>query len=143
MYRVLRVTALAVLFLGLMAISAAPADDADDVWAAQQAALDWLALADNGQYAESWNAADPQLRQKVSEAAWNMSMRWTRSPLSAVIQRDIGSSEIVHPVPGKPAGDYVVLQYNTAFEYKAEGQETVTCVRGPDNVWRVAGYVIH
>ncbi len=132
------------LALCLSAVVVPPvwADDVDDAWAAQQAALDWLALTDAGQYAESWDSAAPELKARVDVAAWEMSLRWTRSPLASVIQRDIESSNVVHGMPGQPEGRYVVLRYSTVYQYKVAGLETLTCIRGVDGVWRVGGYVI-
>ena len=39
-------------------------------------------------------------------------------------------------------GEYVVLMFNTGFDQRSAAAETVTVVKEPDGVWRVAGYFI-
>jgi len=43
--------------------------------------------------------------------------------------------------PGAPAGNYVVLQFTTAFE-KRPATETVTLMLDCDRGWRLAGYFV-
>jgi hypothetical protein len=133
-----------VITLGLSVLMAlgARADDTDDVWAAQRAALDWLALTDEGQYVESWEAAGIQLRTSVDEAAWEMNMRWTRAPLAGVLDRTLESSSVVHSGAGQKDSQSVVLRYRTVYEYKQAALETLTCTLGADGVWRVTAYLI-
>jgi hypothetical protein len=41
-----------------------------------------------------------------------------------------------------PAGDYLVLQFETTFEKKAGAVETMTAMREADGTWHVGGYFI-
>jgi hypothetical protein len=41
-----------------------------------------------------------------------------------------------------PDGQYVVIQYKTAFENKKAGVETITPMLDKDKKWRVSGYFI-
>ncbi len=45
-------------------------------------------------------------------------------------------------LPGAPDGNYVVIQFKTTFEHKAQAVETVTPMLENDGVWRVTGYFI-
>jgi hypothetical protein len=45
-------------------------------------------------------------------------------------------------LPGAPDGQYVVIQYKTAFENKKAGVETITPMLDKDKKWRVSGYFI-
>ena len=45
-------------------------------------------------------------------------------------------------LPGAPDGEYVVFQFDTAFQNKAMAVETVTFVRDADGLWRAVGYFV-
>ncbi|HWN92533.1 MAG TPA: DUF4019 domain-containing protein, partial [Verrucomicrobiae bacterium] len=45
-------------------------------------------------------------------------------------------------LPGAPDGEYVVIQYETAFENKASAVETITPMLDKDGSWRISGYYI-
>jgi hypothetical protein len=45
-------------------------------------------------------------------------------------------------VPGAPAGEYVVIQYDTQFENAASAIETITPMHEKDGSWKVCGYYI-
>lgn len=65
-----------------------------------------------------------------------------RSPLGRLVSRKLESAKFTHELPGAPAGDYVVIQYDTNFEKKSGATETVTPMKDKDGVWRVSGYFI-
>ena len=44
--------------------------------------------------------------------------------------------------PGPPDGQYVVIRFQTTFEHKRSGVETVTPMLEQDGGWRVSGYYI-
>lgn len=56
--------------------------------------------------------------------------------------RRLDTAKYTTILPGVPAGDYVVLLFESSFEHKAVAQETVIVSREKDKVWRVAGYYI-
>ena len=110
--------------------------------AAQAAAEEWLALVDQGQYAESWGTAASYFKNAVPEMQWLQSMKAARQPLGKTIARRLKSATSTTSLPGAPDGQYVVIQYVTSFENKASAVETVTPMRDPDKQWRVSGYFI-
>lgn len=110
--------------------------------AAQAAAEKWLALVDQGQYAESWGTAASYFKNAVPEMQWLQSMKGARQPLGKMISRRLKSATFTTNLPGAPDGQYVVIQYATSFENKASAVETVTPMRDPDKQWRVSGYFI-
>ena len=57
-----------------------------------------------------------------------------------MLSRTIGSKSFATELPGAPDGQYVVIQFHTAFEHKRSGIETVTPMLESDGVWRVSGY---
>ena len=110
--------------------------------AAQAAAKQWLALVDQGKYAESWQGAAAYFKHAVPEKQWLQSMKGARQPLGKLISRKLLSAKFATNLPGAPDGQYVVIQYSTSFENKASAIETVTPMQDPDRNWRVPGYFI-
>jgi hypothetical protein len=109
---------------------------------ANAAAETWLALVDQGEYAESWRQAAAYFRNAVPEKQWVESMVGFRKPLGHVISRRLISRIYTKTLPGAPDGQYVVLQYETSFESKESAVETVTPMLDKDKTWRVSGYYI-
>ena len=117
------------------------ADDAAEK-EAQAAAKQWLALVDQGQYAESWQTAAAYFKNAVPEQQWLQSMKGARQPLGKLLSRKLLRSSFTTSLPGAPDGQYVVIQYSTSFENKASAVETVTPMLDADKRWRVSGYFI-
>jgi len=103
---------------------------------------DWVAMVDSGQYAESWKNAAAAFRSAVPQEKWESSMKTVREPLGKLQTRRLDTAKYTTILPGVPAGDYVVLLFESSFEHKAVAQETVIVSREKDKVWRVAGYYI-
>jgi len=134
---------LSVLFAGVMlmlGVSVFAQEKPVDV--AQKADEAWLALVDNGQYAESWKAASMAFRAAVTEEKWVSAMQTVRVPLGKLLTRKLVSANYTTALPGAPDGEYVVVVYDTSFEHKQTGAETVISTLEKDRAWRVAGYYI-
>jgi hypothetical protein len=58
-----------------------------------------------------------------------------------VLSRKVSSKQLTHELPGAPDGTYVVLTFDTRFEHKERGVETVTMMLD-DGRFRGAGYFI-
>lgn len=114
----------------------------DAVAAAQSAAETWLAMADQGQFEASWEAAAPYFQAAVAKSDWQRQLSAVRAPLGAVRSREVASHDYRTTLPGAPDGHYVVFQFTTSFEHKASAVETVTAMQGDEGDWRVAGYFI-
>jgi hypothetical protein len=109
--------------------------------AAVQAAEAWLKLIDAGQYGASWDEASSTFRKAVPRASWEQKAAAARQPLGKVLTRKLGSKQLTHELPGAPDGTYVVLSFDTRFEHKERGHETVTMML-EDGRFRGAGYFI-
>jgi Protein of unknown function (DUF4019) len=103
---------------------------------------DWLVLLDSGRYPESWKDAAAAFRSAVTQEKWESAMKTTREPLGKLLTRRLDTAKYTTLLPGVPAGDYVVLLFESSFEHKAVAQETVIVSLEKDKVWRVAGYYI-
>ena len=60
--------------------------------AAQKSAEAWLALADAGKYAETWDEAAVYFKNAITKERWVDAMKSTRSPLGAVGVRKLRSA---------------------------------------------------
>ena len=110
--------------------------------AAQTASANWLKKLDASDYSETWEIAASMFKAAVSPQSWQQASQSVRAPLGAVRKRTDKSATFTRSLPGAPDGQYVVIQYDTAFENKAKAVETVTVVFDQDGTWRVAGYFI-
>jgi len=127
----------AILFLCL----AAAAQDKPEQ-AAQKSAESWLTLVDSGNYGQSWDQAAQLFRTAVTRDEWSGKIRAVRDPLGKVTSRKLKSATYTKTLPGAPDGEYVVIQYETAFEHKQSAVETITPMLDKDGTWRVSGYFI-
>ncbi len=109
---------------------------------AQKSAQAWLALADAGKYAETWDEAAAFFKSAITKQHWLNAMKSTRAPLGAVRSRKLQSATYAKSLPGAPDGEYVVIQYDTSFENKQSAVETITPMLDKDGKWRVSGYFI-
>ena len=131
---------IAVLFLSLPALAAEKHDEAEKQ--AVAAAESWLALVDDGKYAESWDAAADYLKNVVTKDDFVKSLNAARKPLGKLKSREVKSKEYRTSLSGAPDGQYVVIQFKTSLENKKSAIETVTPMLDKDGKWRVSGYYI-
>ena len=127
--------------------SAAPADEhpvavADVKEKARKADASWLAQVDARDYAMSWTIASPDFKAAVPESKWVSAVEGVRAPLGKVLHRELASATYSTHLPGAKDGEYVVTQYKTSFEHKADAVETVVAQRDADGSWRVSGYFV-
>jgi hypothetical protein len=109
---------------------------------AQKSAEAWLALADAGKYAETWDEASQIFKSSVTKDAWLSALKGVRTPLGAVQARTLRSATYTTTLPGAPDGQYVVIQFDTSFQNKKSAVETITPMLDKDGKWRVSGYYI-
>jgi Protein of unknown function (DUF4019) len=110
--------------------------------AAQKSAEQWLALVDAGNFAESWKTAAGYFQTAISQDKWEQTITAVRGPLGDVVTRKLKSTHYAQSLPDAPAGEYVVLQFDTSFANKKDTVETITPKLDPDGKWKVSGYFI-
>lgn len=130
-----------VIGVALMA-GLATAADPDKEKAAAGAAEKWVALVDEGKYAESWKEAAEYFKNAVKLEQWEQSLQAVRKPLGKLVSRKVKSRSYKTALPGAPDGEYVVIQFETSFENKKSAIETVTPIMDKDGTWKVSGYYI-
>ena len=102
----------------------------------------WLTLVDAGKYGESWQAAAGYFQNAVTMDQWAQSLLAVRKPLGKRVSRTVQNMSHHTSLPGAPDGEYVVIQYATAFANKASAVETVTATLEEGGHWKVVGYFI-
>ncbi len=140
MKRLFPLVLLLVVGLTLVAPAALRAEGPET--AAEQSAKTWLALVDAGKYGESWSSAAEAFKAAMSQAQWQGALEKVRAPLGKVVSRKLKGAKFTREIPGAPAGEYVVIQYDTDFEKKSGAVETITPMKDKDGAWRVSGYYI-
>ena len=111
--------------------------------AAQVAAKQFLMFTDRGDAKTSWNAAGKQFQNGITELRWVNALAQVRTPVGAVVERGLLSTEFLRTFAGATReGDYVIVQYRTSFAKLTGARESLTLEREADGVWRVIGYVI-
>jgi hypothetical protein len=93
----------------------------------------WLAIVDSGKYAESSDAAAQSFKAAVPKDQWQSMLGQTCGPLGKIQSRK-------SKLPGAPAGEYVVIQYDSNFEHQQAAIETLVPTLEGDGQWRVSGY---
>lgn len=131
------------IVIGIVLIAGlAAAADSEKEKAAVTAAEKWVALVDEGKYAESWKEAAEYFKNAVKQEQWEQSLQAVRKPLGKLVSREVKSKSYKTSLPGAPDGEYVVIQFETSFENKKSAIETVTPMMDRDGTWRVSGYYI-
>ena len=137
-------SALAVMFVAIAAAvqSGRAADDELDTAPAMAAAESWLATVDAGRYGQSWDDAAKAFRDVLTKEKWEALVAPVRAQTGNLVARKVRLARYTREIPDAPAGEYVVIQYDTRFERVPHAVETVTPMKDPDGTWRVSGYFV-
>lgn len=121
-----------------LALAAAAADNGP----AQQAALAWLALLDQGRYSQAWDQAAPLLQKNITRQKWEGLLKGLAAKTGPAGQRKLLQSQALSDPPGAPAGKYLVLVYAPGFAKSPANLEQLTLREDPQGQWQVAGYYL-
>ena len=141
MYRtILRATiAVAMVATASVAMGQQPLQPAD----VRTGAVAWLRLVDVGDCEASWDQAAAYFQRAIPKQQWTEAARAARAPLGTLESRTLQSSTTIRTLPSMADDDYVVLQWNTRFEHKANALETITVQRRDvDGAWRAVGHSV-
>lgn len=107
-----------------------------------QAAKDYVETIDKGQYAESWKKGDKLFQQTITQEEWVQALNGSRKGLGRVMSRELRLQRPAWNPKGLPKGAYMVIEYNTSFEYAPHAGELLTLRKGADGKWRVLTYQV-
>jgi len=127
------------IFLGATAVLAA---NSEREKATIASAENWLKIVDAGEYIESWKQSSENFKQRITQDQWEQAISRVRSPLGKLVSRKMEDAFYTTSLPGVPDGQYVVIEFNTSFENKKSGYETVSLTLDKDGKWRVTAYAI-
>lgn len=131
------------VFIGLILVTnIVMANETEKEKSATASAEQWLNIVDDGKYIDSWKESSEYFKQSVTQDQWVQAVQAVRKPLGKLVSRKVMSTSYTTSLPGAPDGEYVVIQFNTSFENKKSGIETVTPKLDKDGMWRVSGYYI-
>jgi hypothetical protein len=65
-----------------------------------------------------------------------------RRLMGKLVSRVVESKRYATSFPGRPDGEYVMVQYKTAFEKKKDAGEIVVVSFQEDGTWRVVAYML-
>ncbi|HEX9301987.1 MAG TPA: DUF4019 domain-containing protein [Casimicrobiaceae bacterium] len=111
-------------------------DDKDTIEAGQK----WLALIDAGKADAAWDSASKQLQSVVKRDKFVAEMRDVRKPLGKLASRTAVKFARAHDLPGAPAGDYAIVEYDVNFAGGKRLSEQLVWSLEENDRWRVAGY---
>ena len=132
-----------VFLLGFSISTFAQAEDhSKEEKAAVKAAEKWLEVVDAGKYSESWETTAKFFQGNMTKEEWDKALQGIIPPLGKMQSRELVSSRYLKRMPGAPDGEYVMIQFKSSFENKAEAVETVTPQKDENGKWRVCGYFI-
>jgi len=109
---------------------------------AKTAALEWLALVDKGDAADTYAKAAQRFRTQMTSEDWARAMTEVQGQFGEVSGRTFVGARLVEPQKDQPQGMFIVLGFRTEFAKRHSGIETVTLEREADGVWRVVGYLM-
>ena len=109
---------------------------------ALKAAEAWLAMTDVGDTDGSWENAASLFKSALDKETWGTSLNAAQGPIGRPVSRSLKSQNFMEELPGAPDGEYCVLEYDTEFEHKKNGMETVVPMKDTDGEWRVSGYFV-
>ena len=102
--------------------------------AAADAAEAFLALVDQGRWAESYAATGGQFRKLNTLARWSEVSERVRPPLGKVLTRELTANEYV---PAPPEG-YRLVKFRSAYQDGTEQSESLS-LAWEDGAWKVVG----
>jgi Protein of unknown function (DUF4019) len=109
--------------------------------AAQRQALGFLGYLDAGRYSDGYAYTSKLIRRQMGQAAFAKNVQKDRAPLGAKQTRKLLDATYTTSLQGQPAGQYVVLQYNSDFADKKGAVETLV-LSFESGYWRVAGWFV-
>jgi hypothetical protein len=98
-------------------------------------------VVDAGDYRGSWEQTGQLFRDQVTAEQWLQALQQARAPRGAVSQRAPSRAQRTTELPGAPAGEYVVLLFQTQLATGAMCEQ-VAMVREAGAEWRVIGYFV-
>lgn len=132
------------LFLGLALFSWSE-DQGSLTAEAEQAAIAWLSIIDQGQYKESYEQSSLFFKKEITSKKWVEALNSVRKPLGKLLSRKILSKMIQQDIPNGNEvikGTFCIIQAQSSFQNLKSSIETISFQQESDGQWRATGYFI-
>lgn len=106
------------------------------------AAAEFLFLVDTEEYSKSWEVSSKNLKEMLTQSAWNEQIAKIRDFLGPIVERIHQDISYTDSADNVPSGEYVVMTFVSRFELRDRVTETVTLMLGDNDQWQVAGYFL-
>jgi hypothetical protein len=127
---------------GCASHSASRAEKRADENDARAAAMHWLQLLDNGDYADAFEFEAQDFRMYRTQSQFVRLMQARRAPFGKTIDRRFIGAAHVEKFVGAPEGNYESVLFKTNFEHKNPTAERVILINQAVG-WRVIDYKIY
>ncbi len=114
----------------------------DDMEAGVDAGVKWVKLVDDVQYEASWENGSTLMKLKMPKENWVAGLQQLRRPLGTMTERKLADVRSAKDPKGLPAGDYMVLVYQTDFSDGKGRGELLTLVHENGKDWKVFTYQV-
>ena len=101
------------------------------------AAAQFLFLVDTEEYARSWELTSENLKQMLTQKAWNEQVANLRSFLGPIVERIHQDISYTDSAADLPSCEYVVMTFISKFELRDSLTETLTLMLGDNNQLQV------
>ncbi|NBP11143.1 MAG: DUF4019 domain-containing protein [Betaproteobacteria bacterium] len=112
-----------------------------DLEPAISAAERFLRAMDQRDYGAAWDQSASHFKASVAKDRWVNLAGAAREPLGAISARRLGLSRATKDLPKGPAGDYIIIDFETDFAIEPI-TEMVVIYRENTNEWRCIGYFV-
>lgn len=102
----------------------------------------WLQKLDEGCYIRCYDESSFLMTAALTPGRWFDNINAYRKPLGGLKKRTEINMYYAQEMPGRPKGEYIVLQYGAVFEKNKVKIESVVIVKEPGGKWKVADYFI-
>jgi DNA-binding CsgD family transcriptional regulator len=108
---------------------------------AAAAARSWLLLVDAKRWEESWKQAGTLFQAQIGAEGWSAAVQPVRKQVGTLVSRKLKSATKHNSLPGAPAGEYEIVEFDTSFSTASSTVETVVLARESSG-WKAIGYFV-
>ncbi len=108
-----------------------------------QLATNYLELLDQHRLQDAWHSMAPLFKSFNDQQQWQQRIGAIRQAYGATISRKISRSSYRDSFRNAPDGSYVIVQFDSSFQHKAKGVETVVLRCPAPKECAVIDYVIN
>ena len=102
----------------------------------------FLTQLDQNQFSSAWQLTSPLFRMLTDEAGWKQKQQVLRQAYGPLKNRRFMRLSYRATYAHSPDGSYVIIQYQSQFEHKAETNETVVFSCQTDSDCDIREYVL-